>query len=156
MLAKLFNKDEGFTLIEITIVLAIAALILVIVFLAVSGAQRARRDTQRNSDIGRFRAAVEQFAANNSGAIPTSQANLTTIQTSYLTANGATWSDPLGGAYVPTYQTLAPTNTTDGKFSYKDGNICSGAAMTTTGASARNYAVLYLAEQGGTICVDNR
>ena len=40
---KLSNK--GFTLIEIVIVLAIAALIMVIVFLAVQGAQRSQRDT---------------------------------------------------------------------------------------------------------------
>jgi prepilin-type N-terminal cleavage/methylation domain-containing protein len=44
------QKEKGFTLIEIVLVLAIAGLLLVIVFLAVSGAQKSRRDSQRKND----------------------------------------------------------------------------------------------------------
>ena len=68
MLEKLRKSEsKGFTLIEIVLVLAIAGLIMVIVFLAVAGAQRARRDTQRRTDAGRFLAAIEQCASNNNG-----------------------------------------------------------------------------------------
>lgn len=70
MLATLNKKDEGFTLIEIVLVLAIAGLILLIVFLAVGGAQRARRDQQRKSDNARVASQLEQFASNNSGCYP--------------------------------------------------------------------------------------
>lgn len=52
-MSKLLKKSEGFTLIEIVLVLAIAGLILVIVFLAVAGAQRARRDTGRKDAVNR-------------------------------------------------------------------------------------------------------
>ncbi len=63
-------KRKGFTLIEIVIVLAIAALIMVIVFLAVQGAQRSRRDTQTKNNVNRIIALAENFASANNGAYP--------------------------------------------------------------------------------------
>jgi prepilin-type N-terminal cleavage/methylation domain-containing protein len=56
--SNLLKKEKGFTLIEIVLVLAIAGLLLVIVFLAVSGAQKSRRDTQRKNDNARLLAQV--------------------------------------------------------------------------------------------------
>jgi prepilin-type N-terminal cleavage/methylation domain-containing protein len=53
------SKKSGFTLIEIVIVLSIASLIMVLVFVAVSGASVARRNDQRRSDARRVLAAVE-------------------------------------------------------------------------------------------------
>lgn len=64
------SPQKGFTLIEIVIVLAIAALIMVIVFLAVAGAQRSQRDTSTRNDAARVLAAAEQYASNNSGNYP--------------------------------------------------------------------------------------
>ena len=84
---NLLKKEEkGFTLIEIVLVLAIAGLILVIVFLAVQGAQRSRRDTQRKSDASRALAAVESCASNNSGLYANclTNAQLNTAANSYF------------------------------------------------------------------------
>lgn len=67
MLGKLMKKQKGFTLIEIVIVLAIAGLIMVVVFLAVQGAQRGRRDNERKQATARLLAAAEQAASNNNG-----------------------------------------------------------------------------------------
>jgi prepilin-type N-terminal cleavage/methylation domain-containing protein len=53
------SKKSGFTLIEIVIVLAIGALIMVVVFVAAQGALMARRNEQRRSDARRVLAAVE-------------------------------------------------------------------------------------------------
>lgn len=64
------TKKKGFTLIEIVIVLAIAALILIIVFLAVTGAQRSRRDEQRRTDLNRVAAQLETWAGNHNGDYP--------------------------------------------------------------------------------------
>lgn len=61
------SKKPGFTLIEVVIVLAIAALIMVIVFVAVQGALMGRRNDQRRSDARRVLAAVES----NPGIYPT-------------------------------------------------------------------------------------
>jgi prepilin-type N-terminal cleavage/methylation domain-containing protein len=69
----MLTKRKGFTLIEIVIVLAIAALIMVIVFLAVQGAQRSRRDTQTKNDVNRIIALAENYASANNGNYPTSK-----------------------------------------------------------------------------------
>ena len=67
-MSNLLKKDKGFTLIEVVLVMAIAGLILVIVFLAVQGAQRSRRDNARKHDAARMLAAVESCAGNQNGS----------------------------------------------------------------------------------------
>jgi len=68
---KLFRKEnEGFTIIEVVLVLAIAGLIFLVVFLALPQLQRSRRDTQRRSDTGRILAALETYASNHNGNYP--------------------------------------------------------------------------------------
>ena len=52
------NKEKGFTIIEVMIVLAIAGLILLIIFLAVPALQRNVRNTQRKTDVTAIAAAV--------------------------------------------------------------------------------------------------
>jgi prepilin-type N-terminal cleavage/methylation domain-containing protein len=64
MLQKLKNK-QGFTLIEIVIVLSIAALIMIIVFFAVAGAQRSRRDQQRKALAARIVSQLDVWQSNN-------------------------------------------------------------------------------------------
>ena len=65
------NKDQkGFTIIEVLIVLAIAALILLVVFLAVPELQRSQRNSGRKSDIGKLIVSVNNFVANTNGTIP--------------------------------------------------------------------------------------
>lgn len=66
------NKlNQGFTIIEVLIVLAIAGLILAIVFLAVPALQRNSRNTAIRSDAASALAAVNDYIANNQGALPT-------------------------------------------------------------------------------------
>lgn len=98
MLQKLKNK-QGFTLIEIVIVLAIAALIMVIVFFAVAGAQRARRDQERKDLAARLIAQVENWKSNHDGNPPT----VANVQDSnsdgfWNRYNMKTNSDPLNGS----------------------------------------------------------
>lgn len=64
------HKRKGFTLVEIIMVLGIVALITAAVFIAVSGAQRSGRDTQRRADVQKLATAIEQYAANNNGKLP--------------------------------------------------------------------------------------
>ena len=72
MLKKLKQLNQGFTIIEVLIVLAIAGLILLIVFLAVPALQRNTRNNGRKNDVARVGAGVNDFAANHSGTLPTS------------------------------------------------------------------------------------
>jgi prepilin-type N-terminal cleavage/methylation domain-containing protein len=70
MLSKLQNKrEQGFTIIEVLIVLAIAGLIMLIVFLAVPALQRNQRNNARTADASRVGAAVNDWVGNHNGAI---------------------------------------------------------------------------------------
>jgi hypothetical protein len=78
--------------------MAIAGLILVIVFLAVSGAQSARRDATRKHDLARMAAQLEVFASDNHGSYPTVDSNVATgftggFASTYLPNN---FNDPSG------------------------------------------------------------
>lgn len=65
------KMKKGFTLIEIVIVLAIAALIMVVVFFAVQGAQRSQRNTTRKDVTNRVKSAMVTARGNNNGAAVT-------------------------------------------------------------------------------------
>jgi prepilin-type N-terminal cleavage/methylation domain-containing protein len=66
------KKQEGFTIIEVMIVLVIAAVILLMVFLAVPALQRNSRNTQRKNDAANLLAAVNEYASNHNGQLPSS------------------------------------------------------------------------------------
>lgn len=63
------KNQKGFTIIEVLIVLAIAGLIMVIVFLAVPSLQRNSRNTQRTADAAKVASAVAQCMANRNGVV---------------------------------------------------------------------------------------
>lgn len=71
------KKQEGFTIIEVLIVLAIAGLILLIVFLAVPALQRNSRNTQRKNEAGALASAYSEYVNNHGGAKPTATAQVT-------------------------------------------------------------------------------
>lgn len=66
---KLKNR-KGFTIIEVMIVLAIAGLIMLIVFLAVPALQRASRNTNRKNDASRLATSISTFVSNANGDLP--------------------------------------------------------------------------------------
>lgn len=87
---KLDKNEKGFTIIEVMIVLAIAGLIILIVFLAVPALQRNSRNTQRREDAARVSGLVAEFQSNSRGALPTAvgtgagQLNLSTTDFSII------------------------------------------------------------------------
>ncbi len=62
---------SGFTIIEVLIVLAIAGLILLIVFLAVPALQRNSRNTAIKTDVQNVLGGVAEYAGANNGTLPT-------------------------------------------------------------------------------------
>ena len=89
-------KRRGFTLIEIVIVLAIAAMIMIIVFAAVQGAQRARRDAERRRALDSIAGQIENFASNNRGKYPLSNDAWNTFVADYV-SSGKEFQDPGSG-----------------------------------------------------------
>jgi prepilin-type N-terminal cleavage/methylation domain-containing protein len=71
-----FQKTGGFTIIETLIVLAIAGLILLIVFEAIPALERSSRNNQRRQDVASILAAVSHYELNDSGNFPSECATL--------------------------------------------------------------------------------
>lgn len=63
------NSKEGFTIIEVVLVLAIAGLIFLMVFLALPALQRSQRNTQRRDDYSMLSTAVTNYMSNNGGRL---------------------------------------------------------------------------------------
>jgi len=73
------REKDGFTIIEVIIVLVIAAIIMLAVFLVVPQLQRTQRNS-RAQTVGRNTlAAAEQYAANNGGTYSTTGTDISNI-----------------------------------------------------------------------------
>lgn len=69
-MAKNIKTKQGFTIIEVVLVLAIAGLIFLMVFIAFPALQRSQKDTQRQNDISRLSTQITNFKTNNTNGIP--------------------------------------------------------------------------------------
>ena len=70
-------KQKGFTIIEVVLVLAIAALIFLMVFIALPALQRNQRDAARKDVLGKVASAVTTYQSNNRGTQPAKGSDLT-------------------------------------------------------------------------------
>ena len=159
------NQSNGFTIIEVVLVLAIAGLIFLMVFIALPALQRAQRDTQRKSDLARIMTQITNYSSNNRGKVPTSLITpLPSFVTNYL---GGTSSSQAGSEYVDPITgegylfqnagTTAPS--ADGTIGYSPGYICGldGSMTPSATAGSRQFAlVVKLEGQKAPYCVDNR
>ena len=91
------KSKQGFTIIEVVLVLAIAGLIFLMVFIALPALQRGQRDTQRRDDMARFLSQLNQYQANNKGRLPAEGEWNSTFIPSYLKAGGDSFEDPSSG-----------------------------------------------------------
>ena len=134
MLNKVKNrKQEGFTIIEVLIVLAIAGLIMLIVFLAVPALQRNSRNTTKRSDASKVLGAVGELTANN-GGVPPVAGDVTALTTSANLSSGTTIN-----ATVPkTVATVVAPSVSE--IEIVTGVTCSTAANVTAAApTAANW-----------------
>ncbi|HMS92553.1 MAG TPA: type II secretion system protein [Candidatus Saccharibacteria bacterium] len=143
---KLSNK--GFTLIEVVIVLAIASLIMVIVFLAVQGANRAQRDTARKNQANQILAAAQQFAANNSGKFPQNQAEAQTLFTEYQAPN-------TGLTATNSQYALGKASNEETAYLFMSIGKCQDGAVVSSSPS-NSFAVSIYQEAGGAYCISDK
>lgn len=66
------QSTEGFTIIEVLIVMGVFGLITVIIFLALPALQRTSRNNQRKQDVQTVLELVSRYELNNSGNVPDS------------------------------------------------------------------------------------
>lgn len=64
------KQEKGFTIIEVVLVLAIAALIFLMIFIALPALQRGQRDTARKNDVGIIASALNTYKSTHRGALP--------------------------------------------------------------------------------------
>ena len=62
-----YSGYNGFTIIEVALVLAIAGLIFLVVFLALPALQNSQKDTARREDVGRVISALQSYETDNGG-----------------------------------------------------------------------------------------
>lgn len=140
------NTQKGFTIIEVLIVLAIAGLIMLIVFLAVPALQRTSRNTQRKSDIAAILSSVNEYLLNNGGT-PPATGDLTVFTSAqpklaFYTAANVKWKNQVAA-------TVAADPADLDKVTVVNNAKCSGNASATTGASARSIVAVYDIEGSG-------
>jgi prepilin-type N-terminal cleavage/methylation domain-containing protein len=154
------SKAQGFTLIEVVLVLAIAGLIFLIVFLALPALQRSQRDTQRRNDIARMISQLTQYQSNKQGAVPGTQAEWDAFKTSYLTNGGQSFNDPTNSTtYGITLQSGIANATAPsiGNIYVYSNAKCDPVASTglAAGSGSRSIAAVIGLEQGGSFCQNN-
>ncbi|HVX58892.1 MAG TPA: prepilin-type N-terminal cleavage/methylation domain-containing protein [Candidatus Saccharimonadales bacterium] len=145
---RLLSKkgSSGFTIIEVTIVLAIAGLIMAIVFVAVPALERNSRNTQRRADASHLAGLISEYAANHAGQLPTG----------YGTGAG---NVDISGEHWSIVSTPTTINTSTASQNYgststlviNEGQTCDPGTDTisTTNASTRSFAVGFQVEGSG-------
>jgi prepilin-type N-terminal cleavage/methylation domain-containing protein len=142
MLHKVKNrKQTGFTIIEVLIVLAIAGLILLIVFLAVPALQRNARNTTAKDEGAQLASAATEFTNNAGGTLPVAADNASILA---LTKNKT-----ITTLTVQTANTAAHPAPALGTAVLDTGVKCGasgGASTTPTTAATRSMVLIYSIE----------
>jgi len=156
MLTKLRKPNSsGFTIIEVLIVLAIAGLIMVVVFLAVPALQRSGRNNGLNTSANNLLAAVGNYASNNGGTLPATQAAAapssgtvtvgSTGNTEVVKVDSGVSSFQINGTNITNAAAIGTMEVVTGTSA-----VCNstGTGLSGTG-SARSYVILFVVEGGG-------
>ena len=131
---KLQKDQKGFTIIEVLIVLAIAGLIMLIVFIAVPQLQRNQRNSARNNDANLITSAISECLTNRNGVQTSCQA---------IGANAVTLPGNLNQVTTATYG--AGTGSTTAA-TWVFGVTCSADGSATAAGTARQFAVRFQVE----------
>ncbi|HET9850063.1 MAG TPA: type II secretion system protein [Candidatus Saccharimonadales bacterium] len=151
------QNNKGFTIIEVLIVLAIAGVIMLVVFLAVPSLQRNSRNTQRKSDVSHLAGLINEYESNNAGSPPTAIAtgNCTTSGTSCTATAGTMYLgsdkfslETIGDTTLTTIPSTMPTSdNTDTMYVYTKAT-CNGNSPVV-GTSNRDLVIYYFSEGSG-------
>lgn len=145
------RKVSGFTIIEVMIVLAIAGLILAIVFLAIPNVQRSSRNTQRRDDASAALTIANEYATNNGGSLPTNY-DFTPPTLTFGLATNAQSTTKLGYYNQAAMVTLqasysAPAASATDTLTIMKGTKCTNSTTPAAG-NVRQLAAVYGIETG--------
>lgn len=163
------KTKKGFTIVEVSLVLAIAGLIFLMTFIALPALRASQRDTERKEAVTLLIDALKKYQSNNRGALPSKDEEWGILQNRYV---GNNFVDPNGAAYTITPKTCtAPTDnicTNDGigdiyNATFTGNNYtmtvvtkasCDGQQAKAT-SNPRRIAILYVMERGGVYCANS-
>lgn len=153
------RKQQGFTIIEVLIVLAIAGLIMLVVFLAVPALQRNQRNSGRRTDASRIAAAANDFVTNSNGTTPSSAVHAQSISDSAGTlSNLGTLAGVAGGTcaagdMAAASLTICNANAVSAFTAIANDGVvlatnarCSGNAGVSASGNAREMAIVFTIE----------
>ena len=158
-------KQKGFTIIEVVLVLAIAALIFLMVFIALPALQRNQRDGARKEVVGKVTSAITTYQSNKRGIQPGSGADLkgyvdgVDVAAEAVKGDKGNYSSSTSDTLVDNNYAITVSGATvpgDGAVGSADTNVVqvyTGAKCNETGdkaipGSKRNAAVVIQMENG--------
>lgn len=145
---QLKQRTEGFTIIEVLIVLAIAGLIMLIVFLAIPALRRNQQNNTMRSEASRVLSAATEFEANANGVL----VDDTTV--------GALYDTTFPTGSVAKELTTPTTFEVDGSPGDTEGasNLVVGTCSGTTAShvdGARTYALEFVLKGKQHSCIQS-
>lgn len=149
------TKQKGFTIIEVVLVLAIAALIFLMVFIALPALQRGQRDTARKQDANTVASAINTWRGNHRGSLPSAGAgasnDIEKLKDNYIKNLG---QYSLDNVSADTTGEAKPD--AEDKMIIRLGYVCTDAGDETNGvASSRGASVLVKLEaSSAVVCTD--
>ncbi len=148
------NKKNGFTIIEVSLVLAIAGLIMLLVFIALPGLQRSQRDSRRKDDIMKLADSIKKYQSNNNrGSLPADTSELKNNVVDVFIGND--FMDPDGEEYTFKLERCSGNNNVKcieavdrPMVTVATGAACGDNNEAVKVANQRKAAILYKLESG--------
>lgn len=154
------HKNQGFTIIEVVLVLAIAGLIFLMVFIALPALQRSQRDAQRKQNIDRLYSAMINYKSNGRGkslSLASYNGDDKKFIDSYMKVGGDSFSDPDGteykfGKYGDRVDGGVTANNFDHTIYIVNRTKCDGE-IAKWSSNYSDYSIFYGLEGSGVYCV---
>jgi len=149
---SLSKRKEGFTIVELLIVIVVIGILAGLVITTYNGIQQKARNTERTTDLKTFQSQLEAYYANNGsypdntdlGAGGTNGANnVTFIQTNMKGMDKETLRDPK--ATAGDYSLLTSGTGTANKYTY----VPSPTSCSDSGTTCTSYKLYAVPEGGG-------
>ena len=139
MKLQIRKRTQGFTIIEVLIVLAIAGLIMAIVFLAVPALRRNSSNTSRRSDASHLAGLVNEYASNHAGGLPTTAL----LQAACTGENFTAYTTGCTGVTVAAAAATNTAGTLTNPYVYTNATCDPNTGVVSVGGGTKSFAVQY-------------
>jgi prepilin-type N-terminal cleavage/methylation domain-containing protein len=144
------HKEEGFTIIEVMIVLVIAGAIILIVLLAIPALQRSQRNTTIKNDASAVASAIQEYQGANNGKLPTLTSGASLSDANGKVTVGTVTGKVKPGTDVTVNTTIGGTKDDTGKIVVVSQRKClDDGTDVDTAVNKRSVALLYNIETSG-------